>query len=469
MFERLDDTIAAISSPPGSGPRAIVRLSGPHAFDWADSLFAPDDGGRLIEAAGHLRLLGTVRLNDHSRVPAEAYTFRAPASYTRQDLVELHTVGSVPVMAILLEQLMQAGARVAEPGEFTARAFFTGALDLTAVEGVAATIHAQTDAQLRASTALLHGALSGRTREMREELTDLLALVEAQIDFSEEPIEFVSLSTASDLVQRITGELNDLLMHSDSVERLEALPRVVLAGLPNAGKSTLFNRLAGMDRAIQSAVAGTTRDVITAPLSLATGDIILCDTAGLCGFDRETASPAGVSLNDAIEAATRRALGTADLILIIVDAFDAPEQAMEFMSRQLDGRRYEMVLNKMDGADDYTPPASHRVLAEVSAASGEGVNELLARIDEILFTSAEKHGEQLISLTQRHRGALHDAREALTRASELIDIARVDQPVHTELLALEIRHAVHALSLLLGEVTTEDLLGRIFSRFCIGK
>lgn len=469
MFDRLDDTIVAISSPPGAGVRGIVRLSGPDALELADAVFTADDASRLAQTAGHRRTKGHVRLDERSRLPAEAYTFRKPASYTRQDLVELHTIGSAPVLAVLLEQLVRQGARIAEPGEFTGRAFFSGALDLTAVEGVAAAIHAQTDAQLRASTALLHGAVSRQTGRMREELADLLALIEAQIDFSEEPIEFISTAALRGTVQDILARLNHLLRHSDSVERLEALPRIVLTGLPNAGKSTLFNRLTGIDRAIQSAVAGTTRDVITAAMSLPAGEVILCDTAGTPAPDDPETSAAASPLAAEMESATRRALDTADLVLVVIDATTSPEATMSLMAGRLAGRRFEFVLNKIDAADARVDPREKPVLAAVSAVRGEGIAELRARIDEILFESAEKHGFQLVSLTQRHRGALHEACESLHRALALIDAGDACEQAQPELIALEIRHAMQALSLLLGEVTTEDLLGRIFSRFCIGK
>lgn len=469
MFDRLDDTIAAISSPPGVGIRGIVRLSGPRAFELAGSMVSLSDGGSLIELAGHQRRTGRLRLDEQASVPVEVYAFRAPASYTRQDLIELHTVGAPPVLALALERLAEGGARLAQPGEFTGRAFLGGAMDLTGVEGVAAVIHAQTDAQLRASEALLHGALSRRTRVMREELADLLARIEAEIDFADEPVEFVAPSEVLEVVSRIGGELQELLNRSSSAERLEVLPRVVLVGLPNAGKSTLFNRLTGIDRAIQSALAGTTRDVITAPLDLAGGEVFLCDTAGIHAEPTSCDHITDDMLTVAIEAATERAIRTADLILLVVDSSDAPDQAVSLMASRLRGRQVKIILNKVDALDPPQMPATHGASMAVSAKSGQGIDELLARMSQILFEHAEKQGAELICLSERHRRELNEGHAALMRASELIGKDLHAATAHAELLALELRHAIHALSLLLGEVTTEDLLGRIFSRFCIGK
>lgn len=469
MFDRLDDTIAAISSPPGVGTRGILRLSGPQAFELAGSMVSLSDGGSIIELAGHQRRPGRLWLDEQASVPVEVYAFRAPASYTRQDLVELHTVGSPPVLALVLERLAEGGARVALPGEFTGRAFLGGAMDLTGVEGVAALIHAQTDAQLRASEALLHGALSRRTRAMREELADLLARLEAEIDFADEPVEFVAPSEVLEVVNRIGGELQEMLNRGSSAERLEVLPRVVLVGLPNAGKSALFNRLTGIDRAIQSAVAGTTRDVITAPLDLPGGEAILCDTAGIQAERANRDHMPGDMLTVAIESATQRAIRMADLVLVVVDASDAPDQAVSLMASRLHDRRSQIVYNKVDILDRPQTPVTTQASTAVSAKTGQGIDKLLERMSQILFEHAEKQGAELICLSERHRRELNEGHAALMRASELIGKDLHVATAHAELLALELRHAIHALSLLLGDVTTEDLLGRIFSRFCIGK
>lgn len=471
MFDRTDDTIVAISSPPGFGPRGIIRLSGPDALRLAPGLFITEAGGSLADLPGHRRLVGRARINPNDSVPAEAYIFRAPASYTRQDIVEFHVPGSPPVLGMLLDELIAAGARQAEPGEFTARAYFAGALDLTEVEGVAAMIHARNDAQLRASEALLHGHLSRRSIALRDELADLLALLEAQIDFVEESIDFTTMTDVSAILGRIGKELDTLLQDSPGIERLEVLPRVLLVGPPNAGKSTLFNRLAGLERAIQSPTAGTTRDVLSTPLNVSGGSVTLLDSAGIGVETTATHLSPGEHPGQLAEAATRRSIASADLLLLVVDAADDPLAAIPSVRASLPQRPTIIVLNKIDilpGSGQEIPEFADTPAIPVSAVTGEGLPALRARIGRILFEHAEGHGAELLALSASQRAALDDARQALRRASEICEISP-ELNDFLELLALEVRSAVQALSLLTGEIATEELLGRIFSRFCVGK
>jgi len=267
------------------------------------------------------------------------------------------------------------------------------------------------------------------------------------------------------------------------VERLEALPRVLLVGRPNAGKSALFNGLTGLDRAIQSATAGTTRDVLVAPLCVPGGEVVLLDSAGLCVETDQLNGNAGVTPNLAAgtdldqgddptalaEAATRRSIVTADLILLIVDATDSPLETTRSLQSLMSQRPHLLVLNKIDAA---TAPTSglpeFEAAVRVSARTGEGLAMLRERVGQKLFANVETHGSDLLALSTRQRSALGEARDALRRA---IEICRNSPETSNsvELLALETREAIHALSLLTGEIATEELLGRIFSRFCIGK
>lgn len=490
MFDRLDDTIVAVSSPAGASVRGIVRLSGPQALDLAGEVFQRADGAALVVSGGHERHTGRLRLDQEASVPAEAYTFRAPASYTRQDLVELHTLGSPPVLAMVLDRLVDLGGRVAEPGEFTGRAFLAGAIDLTEVEGVAAMIHARSDAQLRAAKALLHGQLSQQTRALREELIDLLVLIEAGIDFADEPVEFVAAWQVADTVQRAASAIEGLLAGSISAERLSVLPQVVLVGRPNAGKSTMFNRLTGLDRAIQSAIAGTTRDVISAAVHVDGGEIMLSDTAGFrdeqptnrtsaeYGVDDRYASLVEIEMTSKARAALLRALATADLILPVVDLTDRPDEAVRDLMAWLPARRCVTVGNKKDAASAEAismfisaVTRTGRAIADhlvVSAQTGDGIDALRDALKQAVFTGDFEHGAEWIALSNRQREAMSDAAQALGRAS---DLARDGGDLQTcaELIAIDLRAAISALSLLTGEVTTEDLLGRIFARFCIGK
>lgn len=472
MFDCLDDTIVAISSPPGLGPRGIVRLSGPQALPLAEGVFETDHEPSLGRLPGHRRVDGRLRLDEAVRVPAQVYVFRAPASFTGQDVVEFHLIGSPPVLAMLVEVLTASGARHAGPGEFSARAFFTGKIDLTHAEGVAAIINARSDAQLRASQALLQGQLGRRSTALRDQLTDLLARIEAEIDFAEERMEFVSPNEVRQTVATVSDSLRRLLAESISVERLEFLPEVMLVGPPNAGKSTLFNRLTGMERAIASATAGTTRDVLAAPVSVPGGEVMLMDSAGLTtdlGADG-VVSP----IEQMAWSLTCRRLASADMLLLIVPLADLASDEPRRLRELLPARPTRVVANKID----LCPPCRRRELLTaadtttsvipVSALTGEGLDLLRQAISESLCAAAESHAWDALALSNRQRNALGDALAALNRAgqlwassSEFADCA--------ELLAIEIRDAIDALSSLTGEVTTEELLDRVFSRFCIGK
>lgn len=474
MFHQLDDTIVAVSSPAGTGVRGIIRLSGPSAFGLAAGVFTCGDGRSLTELPGHRRVAGRLWMEESVSVPAEVYTFRAAASYTRQDVIEFHTIGAPAVLAAILERLTTAGARPAEPGEFTARAFFSGAMDLTRVEGVAAIIHARNDSQLRASEALLHGRLSRRSNELREQLVDLLALIEAEIDFSEEAVEFVTPQRVVEVVGRVSEELASLIHHAPSIERLESLPEVMLVGRPNAGKSTLMNALTGMDRAIQSAMPGTTRDVLSAPLSVPGGEVMLLDAAGLdveagALIDDKAAHPDAQA-----QVVARRSMRRTDMLILVVDATDSPRKTLESLRRALPPHPMCVVLSKADLA---LPTELDRLAGQlrgptpvhvVSAIAGQGVDSLRDEIGRAVFAAGGSSAAEILTLSDRQRQSLRSAYDALRRARHLCEDCPSVMSA-AELLAVEIREAITALSLLVGEVATEELLGRIFSRFCIGK
>lgn len=464
MFTHTQDTIVAVSSAAGSSPRGILRLSGPRAVEIARSLFTglPDAPGGFRRYAGCVRWAETGQ-----ELPAEAYTFRTPHSYTRQDLVEIHTIGSPPVLAGVLEHAIARGARPAEPGEFTGRAFLAGGMDLTTVEGVAAMIYAGSDAQLRAAEQLLHGSLAKQTQQIQARLADLLALVEASIDFVDEPIDFIAPADAARETREITAALGELLRRSVPMERLDARFRIALAGPPNAGKSTLFNRLTGLDRSICSSVAGTTRDVITAPLSLDGLEAWLMDAAGTC----EHAEKTHFSAAEMAERAAR----TADLVLFVIDGSEELSPATIERMRRIEPARCICVINKCDDADEaavvraaeqvrglgYTPQL-------VSSRTGQGCSSLKGALRQFVHGQPVDAPGGAILLNVRHRTTIDGARAACDRAHALIEqTPRVAEAA--ELIAIELREACALLGTIVGAVTTEDVLARIFGRFCIGK
>ena len=468
MFDLTEDTIVAVSSAPGWSARGILRLSGPDALAIAGRIFAADAGGELSSHPGFTRLFGSVRLDERRCAPAECYLFRAPASYTRQDCVELHTAGSPPLLAMLTDLALAGGARPAEPGEFTARAFLAGAMDLTQVEAVAATIQARSDAQLRAARALRRGELSSRIAEVAEALTTLASLVEADIDFAEEPIDFI---TPDQLARRLTGlhrKLRRLIDRADSTERLAAIPTVLLVGAPNAGKSSLMNALSGMDRSICSALAGTTRDVLSAPIDLARGEAILLDAAGQ--------NAQGDPLTAATQAAVESAAAQADLICLVVDLARDLDQQSRAPVPSAGGVPAVVVANKVDLLDSATTARRMARLQQarigpvcpVSATAGTGLALLRRVIERQLCDRPESGPGSAIALNARQRHKLDACCAALERALALV--GETAQTIDSaELVALEFREALDALAAVTGAVTTDDLLGRVFASFCIGK
>jgi len=471
MYDLVDDTIVAISSPAGEGGRGIVRLSGPEAIDLAEQLFRADDGTALYDCPSHRRLTGTLKLQPgRPGAPVVVYVFKAPTSYTRQDLIEFHLPGSAVVLNLAVQRLLEAGARNAQPGEFTARAFANGRMDLTEAEGVAAVINARSDAQLAAANRLMHGTVSQRVHRLQEHLADLLSLIEADIDFSEEQVTFISAEQLAEQTSALGEELRQIRSSGLNEEQLNVLPTVALAGPPNVGKSSLLNMLSGLDRAICSPVAGTTRDMLSAPLELRHCEALLVDMAGL----GQTGSP----LDEQAHQLAQSVAGQADLIVFVIDLYRDPLDPRFDLLDDLPGRRPPVIYaaNKVDLLDREEVSVRcetlrgdlHDVVWPVSARSGEGLDRLRDLIEARLQAPSVDRGRELLALNARHRQAIQDAEAALQRAGEICQ-AHPEVLDAAEILACEIREAADQLAALTGALHPEDLLSRIFGRFCIGK
>jgi tRNA modification GTPase len=360
-----------------------------------------------------------------------------------------------------------AGARLAEPGEFTGRAFLAGAMDLTAVEGVAAMIQAGSDAELRAAEQLLHGALARRTQRLQDELVDLLALIEASIDFVEEPIDFVSTEQANDRLHALVREIDGIVAESVPAERLDPHIRITLYGPTNAGKSMLFNRLTGLDRTICSPTAGTTRDVVAAPMRIGDGDVWLEDTAGIA---QAGSTRPHLGQDHALHAAM-----TCDVVVYVIDGTDCRLDDLDAKNVPFERDRTLFVINKADVASDAMIAPIRSVLegagfaaVVLSAVTGHGCDFFCDRLCEILGRKLVNSAAQRLTLNVRHRAALFFAMDAFRRAQAVLQRSTRVADV-AELLAVELREATQQLGSVVGAVTTDELLGRIFSRFCIGK
>lgn len=480
MLDRVDKTIVAVASAPAFGPVGIVRMSGPDAVDIAGAMTKLGSGLPLSSAEGFSRHAGEVFIDDELTVPTWLYVFRRPRSYTRQDIVEFYAPGSPALLELVRDRALQLGAIAAQPGEFTARAFLSGAMDLTAAEAVVSVINAQTDAQLRAAHRMRDGELGRRIIAIRDQLAEALALVEADIDFAEEPIDFISPAELARRLQEIGGAIERLLATGVRTDQLRVEPTITLVGLPNVGKSSLMNRLCGVERAICEAVAGTTRDVLSAPVSLSGIPAMLLDTAGV---DEST--------DEVIALARDMTLATArqtDLLCLVVDATAPTWPRVRALLEQINFPPFTIALNKCDIAKSKQLDTCRDEIAALGIGSGV-CSELFsdvcstvcvsaktdAGIDDLRHTfgkavasiTATVAGESIVfsgrqneAVTEAH-GAVRRGRELSQTAIETIDCA--------DLLAFELREALDALGSVTGDVTTDDLLGQIFSQFCIGK
>ena len=451
---QLDDTIAALASAPGHAARGIIRISGVRTKSVLEALFTPHDPG----AAGFPRASawcypGALHVTELSRPLAmDVYFWPNRKSYTGQPLAELHVISSPPLLEAVLSAVFAQGVRPAEPGEFTLRAFLAGRIDLTQAEAVLGVIDAQTDAELRTALEQLAGGLSSSIVRLRGDLLDLLADLEAGLDFADEAIEFVSHGALVGRLGLARDSVGSLLEQAGNRMRPAPRARVVLAGPPNAGKSTLFNRLLGSRAALVSEVAGTTRDYLEAEIVLQGVAVTLIDTAGLEG----TATGIGR------EAQThrRRQTDVADLVIWCDPVDQAPlEPPVDSVPAASD--RVLRVVTKGDLADS---AAASQDLPAVSALTGAGLPQLVSTIASRLSRPASGARQLVGTTAARSRESLIEARAALDRA---LAIARHEED--QELLAIEVRAALHELGKIAGAVYTDDLLDRIFSRFCIGK
>ncbi len=471
----IEATIAAVSTPPGSpeapAMRSVVRISGPDCLGIASSVFLADSGADLSQSSGFRAVAGTVSCDEGLRFPAVAWCFRGPRSYTGQDVVELHLPGSAPLAGRVVERLLAAGGRAAGPGEFTLRAVLSGRIDLTGAEAVAELIAARSDGQLRAAMQLADGALARRVASINDALLDVLAEVEAGLDFADEPIRFITADRVDETIRSVQTSVRELRRQSGAFEALEHRPAVALVGRPNAGKSTLLNRLSGLERALCSPLAGTTRDVLAAPLTLPGGEALLLDGAGL-GPVPTCRDPEADALNQAAEAAMLRAARSAELLLFVLDATGEPAGQLALLRRpELAGRPVVIVRNKIDLLGQSERPGPPDAI-DASGATGQGIAAVQAAVNARLFSDeggpADRPGEALM-LNARHRAALSEAEAALTLAGELLAGADGALDACADLLAGHLHEAIGRLGQISGQVVTEDLLSRIFSRFCIGK
>jgi tRNA modification GTPase len=476
------DTIVAVSTAVGAGAIGIVRLSGPEALPLGAAVFRPFRGGDLSRSApGHLRY-GHVVDPASTMIIDEVLVVATPgpATYTREDVVEIHCHGGPAAQRAVLQLLIRLGARPAEPGEFTRRAYLHGRIDLTQAESVAAIVQARTASALRASVHQLAGGLSERLAEIRRGLVGCLAQLEAGIDFTDEDLEDLDRTALSRELEEARADLVQLLGTAFLGRALEHGVQTAIVGRPNVGKSSLLNALLMRERAIVSDIPGTTRDTVEGLVEVAGIPLHLIDTAGLRSSD------------DAVELLgierSRAAIREADLVLAVFDlSVPADEEDMAVFS-DLDPKRTIVVANKRDkvsasvtGEDGWTAfieealncrsgnehgvrEADSWRLQAVSALSGEGMDRLRELIELVVVGDGGIDLDEPMLATERQRGLAEKATEAVARA-----VSGLAHGAPEELVAEDVREAVRSLGLMTGEELVPDLIDEIFRRFCIGK
>jgi tRNA modification GTPase len=473
MPSALTDTIVALSTPPGAGALAVVRLSGPAAVDIVARVFSKKS---LAQQPGHTLHYGTLLDDAMGEIVDEVVVslYRAPRSYTREDIVEITGHGSDYIVQRILALLLRHGARLAEAGEFTKRAFLNGALDLAQAEAVADLIAADSALSHQVALNQLRGGFSSELKALRAQLIKFAALLELELDFGEEDVEFADRSGLQALLAHVQAVVAGLLRSFELGNVIKNGVTTVIAGRPNAGKSTLLNRLLREERAIVSAIPGTTRDFIEDEVSLEGIRFRFVDTAGLRDNPADEVEAIGVER-------TRQRVQQAALLLYLFDVTEMSlPQVHTEVAELLAGRQIPVLLvgNKQDLAlttpptmddelaDASLPPAGdNKTILAISAARGEGLAELQeALLAQVRGAGLAANASATIVTNVRHARALAVAAGHLTAVEEGLSSGR-----GTELLAADLRHALAALGEITGDISSDDLLTSIFTEFCIGK
>jgi tRNA modification GTPase len=454
----LTDTIAAIATPIGEGGLAIVRLSGGKSIPIAATLFRRGTQKAVELAAVKSHTVTYGHIVEAGQVLDEVLVtlMRAPRSFTGEDVVEISCHGGILPSKLILEAVLRAGARLSEPGEFSKRAFLNGRIDLTQAEAITDIIQSRTERALAAANEQLAGKLSVKINTLRDSLLSVLAHIEAHIDFPEEDI---APDTRRQLLERIEAALQAIdviLRNAREGQILRRGIRAAIVGRPNAGKSSLLNHLLGHDRAIVSAIPGTTRDTIEEMANIRGIPVVFIDTAGM----RES--------HDLIEKEgirrSHEAAQNAELILHVVDATDDPSsQDRELLDLMREKSRI-VVVNKIDLAPSVDFSVFPSPICAISCNTGEGLEELKETIARVVWRGDVQTAGQGAVINARHQNALERAREALRQTKEALAA-----DLSLELVAMDLRIGVNAVGEIVGKTSSEDLLDSIFSQFCIGK
>jgi len=469
MMIREDITIAAIASPPGTGAVALIRLSGKDSFIICDKVFnATKKGKKLINQKPYTVHHGTIHDDNRPIDEVLVSLFRTPHSYTGEDIIEITCHGSQIIQQQILELLVRNGARLAEPGEFTLRAFLNGKIDLSQAEAIADLISSSSEASRRIALQQMRGGFSNQLKDLRNQLLHFIAMIELELDFGEEEVEFADRIQLKNLLNQILSVVNKMM---DSFQLGNVIKQgipVTIAGKPNVGKSTLLNRLLNEERAIVSEIAGTTRDTIEDTINLGGITFRFIDTAGL-RHTKDTIESIGV------ERAYAK-ITQAKVVLLLVDTQSSIDEIIDSVKgikeKLTNDQTLIILLNKEDKTD---LTHNNEILQElkstypnittlaISAKNGHHIDRLTTELINIGLHRQPETDEVIIT-NVRHYDSLLKTKENLEEA-----IVGLENNLSGDLLAIDIRQAIHYLGEITGEITTDEILGHIFSKFCIGK
>lgn len=456
-----DDTIAAISTPIGAAGIGIIRVSGPQAIPLVEKLFRSPRQKTLSGARNNSLLYGHIVEMDSLVDEVLVSVMRRPYSFTAEDVVEINCHGGIVAVRRCLEAVLRAGARPAEPGEFSKRAFLNGRIDLAQAESVIDLINAKTEKSLEVALDQLEGVLSRKVRKISSELLELIAHIEAGIDFPEHDIEEVSRASIKSKVERLLGDVGQMIASAETGKVFREGLRTVIIGKPNVGKSSLLNALVREKRAIVTDIPGTTRDIIEEVVNIRGIPLVLVDTAGI----RET--------QDLVEKIgverSREMLAGADLVLFMIDASTGLTEEDLKILPLTEEKNSIVILNKTDlgkGVDAglFARYASRGSVLEMSLLTGQGLDVLEQKIHDMVYAGISSGREATMVANIRHKNALGKAAKSLEGVLQALGAH-----LPTDCMAIDLRAAWQSLGEITGETVNEDLVDQIFSQFCIGK
>jgi len=458
-----DNTIAAISTAPGEGGIGIVRISGSDSLKILDKIFKSSKNKDTMEFSTYNIRYGDIIDPENGSVIDEVLVsyMKSPNTYTKEDVVEINCHGGTIPVKRILETVLKNGAMLAEPGEFTKRAFLNGRIDLSQAEAVIDMIRSKTEKSMDAALLQLQGSLSKKLRDIRERLVDIMSHVEASIDFPEDDIEEVLFKKLESECIDILEQIEDMIQTSDTGKILREGLNTVIIGKPNVGKSSLLNALLEENRAIVTSVPGTTRDIIHEYLNIKGVPVNITDTAGI----RETCDEVekiGVER-------TKEYFSKADLIIFVLDSSDSFTKEDEQIFELIGDKKCIILINKVDlptklDRDVAQKYGSGKTVIDISIKSGKGIESLKDEIYDMVYRGEIKHTSEVLVTNVRHKDLLVKAKHALENA-----VYTLKESMPLDLVSIDIRECLERIGEITGETVQEDIINRIFTQFCIGK